>query len=224
MAFLSVILWQSLRPARWSRQTYSVLIPYDKACTPAKISLPFLQTIAGQWQGKGESPPKRQAVTILKGAGFNRLTIKPLLSDVWPWKFWLAARRPLLTLFWQEHSLKCCHLKAYCAEVEQEWGKKNLWDDYQVEGIWNQAWFRARNFCKDKRIKNQKETKSGQGEAGSLSSGFLPIPGEVNLSDVILGGKVAQELLLWKPWGWELFLCIAGKATIEVHTFYKFKI
>lgn len=124
MAFLSVILWQSLRPARWSRQTYSVLIPYDKACTPAKIRLPFLQTIAGQWQGKGESPPKRQAVTILKGAGFNRLTIKPLLSDVWPWKFWLAARRPLLTLFWQEHSLKCCHLKAYCAEVEQEWGKK----------------------------------------------------------------------------------------------------
>lgn len=157
-----------------------------------------------------------------EGEGCNRLTIKPLLSDTWPWKFWLAARRPLLTLFWQEHSLKCCHLKAYCAEVEQEWGEK-LWDDYQVERIWNQAWLRARNFCKDKRIKNQKETKPGQGGAGSLSSGFLPIPGEVNLSDVILGGKVAQELLLWKPWGWELFLCMAEKATIEVYTFYKFK-
>lgn len=159
--------------------------------------------------------------------GCNRLTIKPLLSEIWPWKFWSAACRPLSTFFWQEHSLKCCHLKAYCAKVEQEWGEKTLRDDYQVEGIRNQAWLRARNFCKDERTKNQKETKQEEREQervqGSSSSGSLPIPGEVNCSDVILEGKVAQELLLWKPWGWRLFLCMAEKATIEEYTFYKFQ-
>lgn len=56
------------------------------------------------------------------------------------------------------------------------------------------------------KIKNQKETKLGGGRGecqhtGSSSSGFLPIPGEVNLSDVILERKVAQELLFWKPRG-----------------------
>lgn len=54
-------------------------------------------------------------------------------------------------------------------------------------------------------LKTKKKQSKGreivrESKQADSSSGSLPIPGEANLSNVILEGKVAQELLLWKPW------------------------
>lgn len=55
-----------------------------------------------------------------------------------------------------------------------------------------------------KKQSKRREIMRESKQAGSSSSGSLAILGEANLSNVILEGKVAQELLLWKPWDLEI--------------------